>query len=54
MNYLMIQKVGDGDKDLFSIKDFAFTIPSNPMSDRIQMVIEYEESPIQSDNDCKR
>ena len=36
----MIQRVGDRDKVAWSIKDYAFTIPSNPMSDRIQMVIE--------------
>lgn len=38
-----IQKVGDRDKDQWSIKDIAFTIPANPMSDRVQMVIWYEE-----------
>ena len=36
----MLQKVGDRDKDNYSIKKYAFTIPSNPMSDRIQKVIE--------------
>lgn len=39
----MIQKVGDRDKAQWSIKEIAFTIPANPMSDRVQMVIEYEE-----------
>ena len=40
----MIQRVGDRDKVAWSIKDIAFTIPANPMSDRVQMVIEeYEE-----------
>lgn len=46
----MIQKVGDRDKSEWSIKDFAFTIPSNPMSDRVQMVIEIYER----DSDCRR
>lgn len=32
--------VGDRDSPSISIKDFAFTIPANPMSDRIQKVIE--------------
>lgn len=35
----VIQKVGDRDKEQWSIKDIAFTIPANPMSDRIQMII---------------
>ena len=39
----MIQRVGDRDKVSWSIKDIAFTIPANPMSDRVQMVLEYEE-----------
>lgn len=38
--YKVIQKVGDRDKEMWSVKDYAFTVPSNPMSDRIQMVIE--------------
>ena len=42
-DFVMIQKVGDRDKTAFSIKPYAFTIPCNPMSDRVQMVIEYEE-----------
>lgn len=36
----MIQRVGDRDKVCWSIKDYAFTIPANPMSDRFQMVME--------------
>lgn len=40
----MIQRVGDRDKVAWSIKDYAFTIPANPMSDRVQFVLEYEES----------
>ena len=46
----IIQKVGDRDKSEWSIKDYAFTIPSNPMSDRVQMVIEIYEC----DSDCRR
>lgn len=38
--FLIIQRVGDRDKEAYSIKPYAFTIPSNPMSDRIQKVIE--------------
>lgn len=42
----MIQRVGDRDKIAFSIKPYAFTIASNPMSDRLQKVIEikYEDN----------
>lgn len=40
LKYKIVQRVGDRDKEAWSIKDFAFTIPCNPMSDRIQMVIE--------------
>ena len=36
--------MGDRDKILWSIKEIAFTIPSNPMSDRIQYLI-YVENP---------
>ena len=44
MIYKMIQKVGDRDNPSLSIKDIAFTINANPMSDRLQKVIEvYEE-----------
>lgn len=39
----MIQKVGDRDNWDISVKDIAFTIPANPMSDRGQLVIEYED-----------
>lgn len=39
----MMQKVGDRDKDMVSVKDIAFCVNANPMSDRQQMVIEYEE-----------
>ena len=37
---MMIERVGDRDKSSWSIKPIAFTIPSNPMSDRVQLVIE--------------
>ena len=44
MEYKMIHKVGDRDNPSLSIKDIAFTINANPMSDRLQKVIEvYEE-----------
>jgi len=44
MKKLMIQRVGDRDKVCWSVKEYAFTIPANPMSDRVQMVLEiYEE-----------
>ena len=39
----MIQRVGDRDKVCWSIKDYAFTIPANPMSDRFQMVLEIND-----------
>ena len=40
----MAQRVGDRDKIAWSIKRIAFTIPSNPMSDRVQLVIETYET----------
>lgn len=36
----VLQKVGDRDNPSLSIKDVAFTIPANPMSDRGQVVLE--------------
>jgi DNA (cytosine-5)-methyltransferase 1 len=36
----IMQLVGDRDKPSLSIKDHAFTIPANPMSDREQMVVQ--------------
>ena len=39
MRVKVIQRVGDRDKECWSVKDCAFTIPANPMSDRVQMVI---------------
>ena len=42
MRRLIMQKVGDRDKDMVSVKDIAFCVNANPMSDRQQMVIEYE------------
>ena len=43
---MMAQRVGDRDASppLWSIKTVAFTIPANPMSDRVQLVIEIYES----------
>lgn len=42
--FWVIQRVGDRDKVAWSVKDIAFTIAANPMSDRGQLVIEvYEE-----------
>ena len=40
-DYIIFQRVGDRDKVAYSIKPYAFTIPANPMSDRVQKVIEY-------------
>ena len=37
----MTQRVGDRDKVNYSFKRYAFTIPANPMSDRGQLLIEY-------------
>ena len=42
--YRIYEFVGDRDKPTISIKDYAFTIPANPMSDRIQKVIEIYET----------
>ena len=39
MSVKVIQKVGDRDKALWSVKEISFTIPVNPMSDRIQMIL---------------
>ena len=39
MRISVIQRVGDRDKESWSVKDYAFTIPANPMSDRIQMIV---------------
>ena len=39
MRIKVIQRVGDRDKELWSIKDYAFTIPANPMSDRVQLIL---------------
>lgn len=47
MTYKMIQKVGDRDNPSLSIKDIAFTINANPMSDRLQKVIEVYEKDTQ-------
>lgn len=40
---LIMQKYGDRGGNVGSIRDYAHTIPSNPMSDRGQMVIEIYE-----------
>ena len=37
--YLICELVGDRDKPRISIKDFAFCVPANPMSDRVQKAI---------------
>lgn len=42
MEYKMINRVGDRDKVAWSIKPYAFTIPANPMSDRVQLVLEID------------
>ena len=41
---MMAQRVGDRDDPGWSIKTISFTIPANPMSDRVQLVIEVYES----------
>lgn len=41
---MIIQRVGDRGGQSWSIKDHAFTIPANPMSDRVQLVIEIYEA----------
>jgi len=45
----IMQLVGDRDKPSLSIKDHAFTIPANPMSDRGQMVIQPVLTPTSQD-----
>ena len=47
-HYKMINRVGDRDKVAWSIKPYAFTIPANPMSDRVQLVLEIESYGIQN------
>lgn len=42
--YKMMQKVGDRGSPSISVKDYAFCINANPMSDRQQLVIEIEDS----------
>lgn len=44
----VIQRVGDRDKVAYSIKDIAFTVPANPMSDRVQMIIEIYDDKVQT------
>ena len=39
----IVQKVGDRDKPSISVKDYAFCVNANPMSDRQQLVLEIEE-----------
>jgi len=43
MTYKIIQKVGDRDRPTISVKDVAFTVNANPMSDREQLVVEIYE-----------
>lgn len=45
MRHKIYQFVGDRDKPKISIKDIAFCLAANPMSDRMQRVIEiYEQA----------
>ena len=44
----MIQKVGDRDRPMISIKEFAFCVNANPMSDRQQLVVEIQKILIQN------
>nr|DAM23886.1 MAG TPA: hypothetical protein [Caudoviricetes sp.] len=39
-NISAIQLVGDRDNPSISLKEYAFTIPANPMSDRGQLILE--------------
>lgn len=41
--FLIVQMVGDRGNGYYSFKDIAFCIPANPMSDRGQLVIVYED-----------
>ena len=41
--YKIMQKVGDRDNPSISIKDVAFCVNANPMSDRQQIVVEVDE-----------
>jgi len=41
----ILQLVGDRDKPSVSVKDEAFCLPSNPMSDRQQVVVEHKKKP---------
>lgn len=41
--YKIYELVGDRGAGKISIKDYAFTIASNPMSDRVQKVIEIHD-----------
>lgn len=40
MEYKIIQKYGDRGTDNYSVSDISHTIPSNPMSDREQLLLE--------------
>lgn len=42
--YRIYQYVGDRARPTISVKDIAFCLAANPMSDRIQRVIEIDES----------
>ena len=42
----MAQRVGDRDDPSWSVKTIAFTVPANPMSDRVQLVMEVYETEI--------
>ena len=41
--FKIMQMVGDRGAGYYSFKDIAFCVPANPMSDRGQLVIEYED-----------
>lgn len=53
MKQVVIQKYGDRDKDCgYSVHDYSNCIPSNPMSDRGQLVLEiYVEIDKEEEND---
>jgi hypothetical protein len=42
--FRIFELVGDRGNDHISVRDYAFTIAANPMSDRLQKVIEIDET----------
>ena len=42
--YRMMQLVGDRSNPTLSLKDYAFCLNANPMSDRLQKVMEIDDT----------